>query len=249
MILVFILNQVEWENNLEPMLVVLESVHGGIKGCVVDQDGSPLCGAAVHVTGKDKTVTSSNRGEFWRMLLPGNYTVKATHENMFGVIESDLVEVSVINSLGKCALVVNLTARISYQETFIVTGVKNGGCKYFDTIYFDEVRALFHDCRICDIRIFEQECRYVHNDSNSRQVAFLVRTALAPLPMFDFFNDRWGESIVRRPTSDFEMKKLKRRAAMYSDEMWCGRKEDWVVRVFSDKDYPVFVVQNHDLIS
>jgi len=229
--------QVEWENNLDSMLIVLESVHGGIKGKVVDQDGNPLYGAVVEVVGKEKNVTTSKRGEFWRMLLPGSYSVKATHKNQFGVIESDLIELSVINSLGQGALEVNLTMRIQYQETFIVTGVKNGGCKYFDNQYFDEIKSLFHDCRICDIKIFDQECRYVHNDADSRQVAFLVTIIFAPLPMFSFFDDRWGENIVRRPTSEFEMKKLKRRATMYSEEVWCGRKDDWVVRVFLEYLY------------
>ena len=219
------------------MLIVLESVHGGIKGKVVDQDGNPLYGAVVQVIGKEKNMTTSKRGEFWRMLLPGSYSVKATHENQFGVIESDLIDLSVINSLGQGALEVNLTTRIQYQETFIVTGVKNGGCKYFDNQYFDEIKSLFHDCRICDIKIFDKECRYVHNDADSRQVAFLVTIIFAPLPMFNFFDDRWGENIIRRPTSEFEMKKLKRRAAMYTEEMWCGRQDDWVVRVFLEYLY------------
>ena len=90
------------------MLIVLESVHGGIKGKVVDQDGNPLYGAVVEVVGKEKNMTTSKRGEFWRMLLPGSYSVKATHKNLFGVIESDLIDLSVINSLGQGALEVVL---------------------------------------------------------------------------------------------------------------------------------------------
>ena len=213
------------------MLAVLESVHGGIKGKVLDQDGQPLSGAVVQVEGREKNVTTSQRGEFWRMLLPGSYSIKAIHTNKFGVIESDLVDVDVINSLGQGAVEIELKARIRFEETFIVTGVKNGGCKYFDTKYFDEIKALFPDCFICDIQLCDEECRYVHNDSNSRQVAFQVRVTFAPLAMFNFFSDRWGENIVRRPTTDFEMDKLKRRASMYSKEMWCGRKDDWLVRV------------------
>jgi len=229
--------QVEWENNLESMLVLLNSVHGGMKGLVTDQDGHPLHKATVEVVGRDKSVTTTARGEYWRLLLPGTYTVRAKHENIYGVVESDLVEVSVINNLGEGALEVNFTARISYQETFIVTGVKNGGCKLFDHQYFDEIKSLFQDCRICDIKIFEPECKYVQNNSNSRQVAFQVLVVIAPLPMFSFFNDRWGESIIRRPTSDFEMKKLKRRVSMYSEETWCGRRDDWLVKIPAEQDH------------
>ena len=41
--------QAEWENNLEPLLALLESVHGGVKGRVVDQDGEVLAEAAIKV--------------------------------------------------------------------------------------------------------------------------------------------------------------------------------------------------------
>ena len=225
--------------------MLLNSVHGGIKGQVVDQDGNPLYKATVEVVGREKTVTTTGKGEFWRLLLPGTYAVRASHENIFGVIESDLKEVTIESTLGQGALEVDLIARIRYQETFIVTGVKNGGCKYFDQQYFDEIKSLFPDCIICDIKIFEPECKYVHNNSNSRQVAFQVLVSLAPLPMFSFFNDRWGETIVRRPTTDFEMKKFKRRVSMYCEETWCGRKEDWLVRIFLEKDYPAKLIVNN----
>jgi len=224
--------QVEWENNLDSMLAVLESVHGGIRGSVLGEDGTPLCGALVQIVGKEKDVVTTRRGEFWRMLLPGTYAVKAVHSNMFGVIESDLVNIDVVNNLGQGAVELDLSMRIRFEEKFIVTGIKNGGCKYFDDLYFDEVKALFRsDCSICDIHLYDQECRYVHNDSRSRQVAFQVTVVFAAQAMFNFFHDRWGENCVRRPTSEFEMKKLMRRASMYSEEVWCGRKDDWLVRL------------------
>ena len=49
--------------------------------------------------------------------------------------------------------------------------------------------------------------------------------------MFSFFNERWGESIVRRPTTEFARNKLMRRASMYSKEKWCRREGDWLVKI------------------
>ena len=44
--------QTEWENNLEPMLVVLESVHTGVKGkVIVAETGEPLERSTVEVIG------------------------------------------------------------------------------------------------------------------------------------------------------------------------------------------------------
>ena len=233
--------QTQWENNLESMLTLLESAHGGIKGKVVDQEESILANAVVEVIGKDKNVKTSNRGEFWRLLLPGEYKVKAVHKNDFGVLESEVLDVSVTKSLTEGAIECNLKALLSYWETFVVTGVKNGGCKYFDNKYLSEIENLFDDCQICDIELFEPECKYVYNDSNSRQVGFLVTLVFNPLPMFNYFKDRWGDETVRRPTSQFEAEKLRRRATIYCEEIWCGRKDDWNIRRFIKEDYPLFV--------
>ena len=69
-------------------------VHRGVKGIVYttlegegtgevrEQEGTPLSEAVVVVTDTagraiEKNVTSSERGEFWRLLLPGEYILTA----------------------------------------------------------------------------------------------------------------------------------------------------------------------------
>jgi len=227
--------QVEWENNLDSMLVLLESVHMGVKGKVLDEDGKPLSGSIVEVIGRDKHITTTNRGEYWRMLMPGTYMVKAIHSNQFGDVESDLTTIEVSSDFGKEAVEVDFTARIKLQETFLVTGVKVGFCKFFDKNYDEEVKNLFGDCTIHEVTLHEPECKKIPGgDPPSHQVAFLVKISFAPLPMFTFFNERWGENMVRRPTSEFQAKKLLRRASMYSKEKWCGRNDDWLIRVLEN---------------
>jgi len=223
--------QVEWENNLDSMLVLLESAHMGVKGVVLDEDGKPVDKAVVQVSGRDKHVRTTNRGEYWRLLLPGTYQIKAVHSNKFGQVESDLTTVQVTASGGKEAVRVDLTVRIRLEETFLVTGVKVGFCKFFDNNYADDVKSLFDDCNILSVELYDSECKQVPDDPNSHQVAFLVRISFAPLPMFSFFSERWGENIVRRPTTEFERNKLERRANMYSKEKWCRREGEWLVKI------------------
>ena len=80
----------EWSNNLESLLSVLESVQGGVRGLVMDRDtGEPVRGAEVRVGDREKTVTTSSRGEFWRLLVPGSYDIRAFHRNKYGSMESD----------------------------------------------------------------------------------------------------------------------------------------------------------------
>ena len=68
-------------------------MHRGIKGIVYDgaqiakssegslQTTSPVSSAVIYVEDENgplrKNVTTSKRGEFWRLLLPGNYRVTA----------------------------------------------------------------------------------------------------------------------------------------------------------------------------
>ena len=42
------------------------------------QDGSPAVGAVVRVSGRAKDVLTTTRGEWWRLLEPGTYSVTAT---------------------------------------------------------------------------------------------------------------------------------------------------------------------------
>ncbi|XP_050440945.1 carboxypeptidase D isoform X3 [Adelges cooleyi] len=68
----------EWENNRESMLSYLENVHMGIKGLVQDENNNPIPGATITVSGINHSVKTTERGEYWRLLLPGTYTVTAS---------------------------------------------------------------------------------------------------------------------------------------------------------------------------
>lgn len=67
----------EWENNRNALLAYLEEVHRGIKGFVRNNRGVGLQSAVIHVHGIDHNVTTASHGDFWRILLPGIYTVTA----------------------------------------------------------------------------------------------------------------------------------------------------------------------------
>ena len=56
------------------MLNFLMQVHAGLKGIVRNQDGEPMEKARVAV-GKTKPVKTTSNGEFWKLVLPGTYSV------------------------------------------------------------------------------------------------------------------------------------------------------------------------------
>jgi carboxypeptidase D len=49
-----------------------------ITGLVTDANGQAVGDANIVVVGIAKNITSTNRGEYWRLLLPGTYTVYAS---------------------------------------------------------------------------------------------------------------------------------------------------------------------------
>ena len=113
-----------WRNNYPAMLATIMAVDGGVKGIVVDQNGKPVEGAKVEVEGIDKKTVTSKRGEFWRLLLPGTYTVWATASDDDDVFASERVTVEVTKDLGEGAAVVKLVLgkQGEYSQNCLYTG-------------------------------------------------------------------------------------------------------------------------------
>lgn len=84
----------EWQLNKESMLSFIESIHWGIKGLVLDTFGKGIPHAEIEVVGIAKNVTTTDRGEYWRLLLPGTYKVVA---HAWGYESSKPQEVTVTN--------------------------------------------------------------------------------------------------------------------------------------------------------
>ena len=63
-----------WKDNRESMVNFLLKAHAGLKGLVKDEEEKPIVSAKVQVD-KLKAVTTTSSGEFWKLVMPGNYTV------------------------------------------------------------------------------------------------------------------------------------------------------------------------------
>ncbi|XP_063989160.1 carboxypeptidase D isoform X2 [Diachasmimorpha longicaudata] len=67
-----------WRLNKESLIKYLEQANIGFKGLVMDTEGRPIEAAQVGVYGINRNVTTTSRGEYWRLLLPGDYLVYAS---------------------------------------------------------------------------------------------------------------------------------------------------------------------------
>ena len=222
----------EWENNLDSMLAVLETVH---KTCVqgivtLENTGQPLDKAMVRLDNRDKMMKTTARGEYWRLVVPDTYTITAMHTNKYGTVESEAKEVKVS---GDRVERLDLKCFLRIEDKFLVTGVRKGFCRLLDNSKLEkEVAYLFEDANILNLSLCEEECKNIPDDPVNVQVGFKVSIVMHYNPMAAFFAERWNDTEVRRPTSEFDLKKLQRRIVMYSEETWCGRRQygDWIVR-------------------
>ena len=63
-----------------------------MRGVVIDSEGRAVAGATVRVEERNKDVLTTGDGEYWRVLVPGTYRIRAIKDNK----ESEEVEVEVL---------------------------------------------------------------------------------------------------------------------------------------------------------
>ena len=66
----------QWSRRCADVRLVAERARGAVRGIVTDAAGEAVAGAVVRVRGRTKDVVTSSRGEYWRLLVPGNYSLQ-----------------------------------------------------------------------------------------------------------------------------------------------------------------------------
>lgn len=67
-----------WLANQRPFVAFIRQVHRGVKGFVYDKAGLPIQGARVTVDDRAHEVTTAMDGDYWRLLVAGDYQLSVS---------------------------------------------------------------------------------------------------------------------------------------------------------------------------
>ncbi|CAH0554380.1 unnamed protein product [Brassicogethes aeneus] len=66
-----------WEENKNALIEYCKKANMGVTGQILNSENNkPIEGAQLKIKGRDMTFKSKTKGQFWRILLPGNYTIQ-----------------------------------------------------------------------------------------------------------------------------------------------------------------------------
>ncbi|KAK4317883.1 hypothetical protein Pmani_011062 [Petrolisthes manimaculis] len=65
-----------WQDNRQALVQYMGEVHRGVRGFVKDEQDRQVEGASMKIRGRDVGFQTTKYGEYWRILLPGRYTIE-----------------------------------------------------------------------------------------------------------------------------------------------------------------------------
>lgn len=79
-----------WEENKVSLIEFIKQVHLGIKGQILNADGNPIENAQVSIQGRENIYAfeTNKWGEYYRLLLPGSYTLKVTVPGVGSILQN-----------------------------------------------------------------------------------------------------------------------------------------------------------------
>lgn len=67
-----------WHQNEKALIAFIREATKGVRGLIIDPAGKPIADVKLKIKGRDFSFRASKRGEFWRVLLPGEYILQVS---------------------------------------------------------------------------------------------------------------------------------------------------------------------------
>lgn len=81
-----------WNQNKKSLLAYIAEAGKGVRGLVLDNSGRAIPNAKLKIQGRDFSFRGSRHGEFWRILLPGDYILQVMADGYYPTEEAFTVQ-------------------------------------------------------------------------------------------------------------------------------------------------------------
>lgn len=81
-----------WDDNRDALLRYLSEAHRGVRGIVQDTAGRPIRNAYVRIKNRNFGSKTTPLGEYWRILMPGIYTLQVDADGYYPFEQNILIE-------------------------------------------------------------------------------------------------------------------------------------------------------------
>lgn len=113
-----------WNANRDALILFIKQVHVGVKGVVRDKNGTPISNARIDIVGRSHSVFSAESGDYWRLLVPGSYTLRVSAPGYNATEKS--VAVPVASTSGNSATASAVWMNFTLQTCENCTSNNNG---------------------------------------------------------------------------------------------------------------------------
>ena len=176
-------------------MALLAAADGGLRGQVVDELGKPVHGAVVRIEEVNVELETRERGEWWRLVGPGKYTVTATSVNKFGILRSAPLKVEVDTLLGAGpGTTVKIVLQLVPVQNFLVSCVlalPKPPHSLTDQDLVWGVKSCLPGCTIVSMVVEKREV-VQRSDVEILQSSWTVETNLPFEDTWEYFKERWG---------------------------------------------------------
>ena len=77
-----------WNKNKEALIAYIQEVHKGVSGFVFNEDCIPIPDATISVMDRDHDIVTACDGDYWRLLVPGEYAIQVSASGYFNATKT-----------------------------------------------------------------------------------------------------------------------------------------------------------------
>lgn len=110
-----------WDANKVSLLTFLSQVHTGIKGFIQSETGAAINHAIISVSGINHDIYSAHDGDYWRLLIPGQYSVSVSAPGYISATKSITVSPGLATELNFVLTQPILSTVQAPNQTFTTT--------------------------------------------------------------------------------------------------------------------------------